>query len=162
MYKANKYEYDFQQYQTIRSFGESIYKYTYRSKHTDPRLSIVLAQLKTGNTAKHLLNEIRQIIYALYPAKEITKKGYNNISNKGIIQKWILVKHSRTYDLHRLLLNLTYKKDLSDKYVALSNLSIYYTRKNIFKFQLQHGMENLNYLMDHILYQIFKTILNIY
>ena len=59
MYKANKYEYDFQQYQTIRSFGESIYKYTYRSKHTDPRLSIVLAQLKTGNTAKHLLNEIR-------------------------------------------------------------------------------------------------------
>ena len=29
------------------------------------------------------------------------------------------------------------------------------------KFQLQHGMENLNYLTDHILYQIFKIILNI-
>ena len=29
------------------------------------------------------------------------------------------------------------------------------------KYQLQHGMINLNYLMDHILYQIFKNILNI-
>ena len=29
------------------------------------------------------------------------------------------------------------------------------------KYQLQHGMKNLNYLMDHILYQIFKIILNI-
>ena len=28
------------------------------------------------------------------------------------------------------------------------------------KYQLQQGMENLNYLMCHILYQIFKTILN--
>ena len=25
------------------------------------------------------------------------------------------------------------------------------------KYQLQHGMKNLNYLMDHILYLIFKT-----
>ena len=25
IYKANKYKYDFQQYETIRSFGESIY-----------------------------------------------------------------------------------------------------------------------------------------
>ena len=30
------------------------------------------------------------------------------------------------------------------------------------KHQLQHEMMNLNYLMDHILYWIFKTILNIY
>ena len=29
------------------------------------------------------------------------------------------------------------------------------------KFQLQHGMKNLDYLMDHILYQIFEIILNI-
>ena len=26
-------------------------------------------------------------------------------------------------------------------------------------YQLQHGMKNLNYLMDHILYQTFKTVL---
>ena len=38
-------------------------------------------------------------------------------------------ENSKTSDLHRLLLNLTDKINLrrSDKYVALSNLSIYYT-----------------------------------
>ena len=30
------------------------------------------------------------------------------------------------------------------------------------KYQLQHGMKNLNCLVDHILYQIFKVILNIF
>ena len=30
------------------------------------------------------------------------------------------------------------------------------------KYQLRHGMKNFNYLMHHILYQIFKIILNIY
>ena len=42
-------------------------------------------------------------------------------------------KNSETSDLHRLLLNLTDKINVkgSDKYVALSNLSIYYTWKNI-------------------------------
>ena len=42
-------------------------------------------------------------------------------------------KNSKTSDTHRLLLNLSDKKYLkgSDKYVALSNLSIYYTWKNI-------------------------------
>ena len=29
-------------------------------------------------------------------------------------------------------------------------------------YQLRHRMKNLNYLMDHILYQIFKIIVNIY
>ena len=29
------------------------------------------------------------------------------------------------------------------------------------EYQLQRGMKNLNYLMDHILYQIFKIILSI-
>ena len=38
-------------------------------------------------------------------------------------------ENSKTSDPHRLLLNLTDKTNLrrSDKYVALSNLSIYYT-----------------------------------
>ena len=43
------------------------------------RLPITLAQVKAGNTSKNLLNEIRQIMYSLYQAKEITKKVYNNI-----------------------------------------------------------------------------------
>ena len=38
-------------------------------------------------------------------------------------------KNSKTSDPHRLFVNLTVKIDLrrSDKYVVLSNLSIYYT-----------------------------------
>ena len=42
-------------------------------------------------------------------------------------------KNSKTSDPHRLLLNLTDKMDLrrKDKYIALSNLGIYYTWKNI-------------------------------
>ena len=42
-------------------------------------------------------------------------------------------KNNVTSQPHRLLLNLTYKINLkrSDKYVALSNLSIFYTWKNI-------------------------------
>ena len=33
------------------------------------RLPIVYAQVKTENTSKNLLNEIRQIVYSLYRAK---------------------------------------------------------------------------------------------
>ena len=29
------------------------------------------------------------------------------------------------------------------------------------KYQPQHGIKSLNYLMDHILYQIFQIILNV-
>ena len=44
-------------------------------------------------------------------------------------------ENSKTSHRHRLLLNLSDKVNLkrSDKYVALSNLSIYYTMKNIKK-----------------------------
>ena len=45
------------------------------------RLPIALAQVKAGKASENLLNEIRQIIYSLYRAKEITKKVYNNIMN---------------------------------------------------------------------------------
>ena len=81
-------------------------------------------------------------------------------------------ENSKTSDPHRLLLNLTDKIYLrrKDKYIDLSNLSIYYACKNIkshirtinLKYQFQHRIKNLNYQMDHILYQIFKIILNVY
>ena len=45
------------------------------------RLPIALAQIKAGNNSESLLNEIRQIVYSLYPSREITKKVYNNIIN---------------------------------------------------------------------------------
>ena len=83
-------------------------------------------------------------------------------------------KNHKKPDPHRLLLNVADKTNLkrSNRYVALLNLSIYYIWKDItiishisttkLKYQLQHGTKNLNYLIDHILYQIFKIILNIY
>ena len=80
-------------------------------------------------------------------------------------------ENSKTSDPHRLLLNLTDKINLkkSDKYIALSNSSIYYTWQNVkthtqirhIKYQFQHEMKILNYLMDYIFYQIFRKILNI-
>ena len=79
-------------------------------------------------------------------------------------------ENSKTSDSHRLLLNLSDKINLkrSDKYVALSNLSIYYTWKNIKKSykkqqieNISSNVKNLNCLLEHILHQIFKVILSI-
>ena len=43
--------------------------------------AIGLAQAKAGSPSENLLDEIRQIIYSLDRAKEITKKVYNDIIN---------------------------------------------------------------------------------
>ena len=50
------------------------------------RLPITLAQVKACNIFENLLNEIRQIVYSLYRAKEITKNVYNNIIKKIYIK----------------------------------------------------------------------------
>ena len=55
-------------------------------KQVFQRLPIVLAEAKVGNTSESLLNEIRQIIYSLYWAKEITKSVYNNMMNSVKVQ----------------------------------------------------------------------------
>ena len=85
-------------------------------------------------------------------------------------------ENSKTSDPHRLLLNLADKINLkrSDKYVALSNLSIYYTWKNIknsyennkFKisaltwnegFELPDGSYSVSDIQDYCEY-IFKNM----
>ena len=81
-------------------------------------------------------------------------------------------ENSKTSEHHVLVLRLTDKLDLrrGQKIVALSNLSIYYTWKNVksstiiinLKYLHQHGVKSLSYQMDHIQYQIFKIILNIF
>ena len=81
-------------------------------------------------------------------------------------------ENSKKSDLNRLLLSLTEKIDSrrKDKKIALSNLVFAmhgkiqesFIRTINLKFRLQHGMKNLNYLTDHILYHIFNIILNIY
>ena len=50
------------------------------------KLPITIAQVKAGNISENLLNEIRQIIYSLDRANEITKKVYNNKMNSIKLQ----------------------------------------------------------------------------
>ena len=61
----------------------------------------------------------------------------------------MISKNSKTSDYHKLLLNLLDKINLkrSRKYVALSNLAPTWN-------------EEMNPLIGHILYQIFKIILD--
>ena len=42
-------------------------------------LTVALPREKAGNTSGNFLNKIRQIIYSLYRAREMTKNVYNNI-----------------------------------------------------------------------------------
>ena len=56
-------------------------------------------------------------------------------------------ENSKTSEYHVLVLKLTDKLDL-----RIVNL----------KYLLQRGMKNLSYQMDHIQYQIFKIIMNIF
>ena len=61
-------------------------------------LTVALPREKAGNTSGNFLNKIRQIIYSLYRAREITKNVYNNIMdsiNLWNLCLWILkiVKH---------------------------------------------------------------------
>ena len=85
-------------------------------------------------------------------------------------------KNSKTSDPHNLLLNLTDKIDLrrKDKYIGLSNLSIYYTWKNIKKscknnkfkvsaptwneeFELPDGLYSVSDIQDYFEF-IFKSM----
>ena len=80
-------------------------------------------------------------------------------------------KNSKTSEPNRFKYDLINKLDLKNpnKNMALANLSIYYTWKNVkstynnnkFKYQYQLGMKYLIYLMDHTIYQKYKIILNI-
>ena len=88
---------------------------------------------------------------------------------------FINFQNTKGFEPHRLLLNLADKINLkrSDKYVALSNLSFYYTSKNIKKsyknnkfeisaptwnkdFDLPDGFYSVSYIQDHFEY-ILKT-----
>ena len=71
-------------------------------------MPIALKQVNAGNISEHLLNEITQVIYSLYRAKEITKEVYNNILNSIKLQNimdtiFMNFKNSKTSDSQRLL-----------------------------------------------------------
>ena len=84
-------------------------------------------------------------------------------------------KNNKSSDPHRLLLNLTDKIDSrkKDKYIALSNLNIYYTWKNIKKsyknnklkisaptwneeFELPDGSYSISDIQDYFQYLLKK------
>ena len=87
--------------------------------------------------------------------------------------KMIFMKteNRKTNEPHKFVLNLSQRLNLrsSNKHVALQNLSIYYTWKNIRKQYKNNklkiiapiGIMRFNYQMVLILCQIFKIILNI-
>ena len=80
--------------------------------------------------------------------------------------------NSKTSQPDVSILKLANKLDLrmGEKVIALSNISIYYTWKNIkssysnnkFKISTPTWNDNLNYQMVPILYQIFKIIFRIF
>ena len=69
----------------------------------------------------------------------------------------MISKSIKTSDPHRLLLTDKINLKRSDNGKIQKN----HSKVINLKYQLQHGMENLNYLMDHILYEIFKIIFDI-
>ena len=76
----------------------------------------------------------------MYQEKEITKVVYNNIVNSIQIYKCAIFFRRNKINIfmnskNRLLINFSDKTNLKriDKYVALSNLSIHFTWKNIKK-----------------------------
>ena len=149
------------------------------------RLPIALPQIKAGNNSDSLLNEIRQIVYSLYQSKQITKKVYNNIIKSIKVQYkmdtiFMNSENSRTSEYHVLVLKLADKLDLrrGQKSVALSNLSIYYTWKNIkssynnnkFKisaptwsdeFELTDGSYSISDIQDYFEYILKKRSENV-
>ena len=109
------------------------------------RLLIALAQVKAGNNSESLLNEIRQIsLFFVSITKESLKniQGHNQIRTiklHSIIKMdtiFMNPNNIQTSKLHVLILKFTDKIDLrrGENKIALSNLSIYYTWKNIKKF----------------------------
>ena len=80
-------------------------------------------------------------------------------------------ENGKTSDLDKLFLNLSEKIDLKrdNKDVSLSNISVCctwtnHTKSQIktikLKYQLQHGMTILNYLMDDIVFHTLRSRIN--
>ena len=84
-------------------------------------LPILLAQMKARNNSLELKNEIRQLLYSLYRSKQISKTVYKNTAN------------SKTKHSNKFVYNFTDKLNLKNpnKNIALANLNIYYTWKNV-------------------------------
>ena len=94
------------------------------------RLPAALAQLQAGNNSTKLKNEIRHLLYSLYHSKNMTKHWYYLKRMETIFMN---TENSKTNEPHRFKLDLEDKLKLKNfnKNIALVDLSIYYTWKNI-------------------------------
>ena len=103
------------------------------------RLPIALAQVKVGNTSENLSG--KSYILCIKNNKLTKKYKQYNEFNKGMKMNtkmnavFMNLENSKTSDPHRLSLDLRDNIDLrqKNKYIALSNLSIYYISKNFKK-----------------------------
>ena len=135
------------------------------------RLPISLAQLKAENSSEKLKNEIRQLLYSLYRSNKLTKQLDLIWFYLKMETIFMNTENSKTNEPHRFKLNLTDKLNLKNrnKNMALANLIIYYTWKNIsqntttinLKFLHQFGMILLIYQVVLTPFLIFKIILNL-
>ena len=107
------------------------------------RLPIAFAQVKAGSTSDNLLTEIKQIVYSLHQAKEMSKKMFNNLIK--LINLW------NEYNIHEFRKQNRYKKRW--KKLLHNQIVVSTTRGKIwkphikavdFKCQLLRGMKNLN------------------
>ena len=103
------------------------------------RLPIALVQVKAGNLTNNKM-KLDKLYILCIEKKKLLKKAHNNIINSIKLKNrmdtiFMNSENSKTSDPYRQLLNLSDKINLkrSDKYVVLSNLSIYYSWKNIKK-----------------------------
>ena len=98
------------------------------------RLPILLNKLQAGHNSQKFKNEIREIVYLLYRSKNLSKTIYNSLM-KTLKMETIFMNtlNSKTTESNRFIYQFTDKLSLKNptKNIALANLSIYYTWKNI-------------------------------
>ena len=96
--------------------------------------NFTLAQLKAGNNSGKLKNEIRQLLCSLYRLKKYSKQSINIWSVLFKVETiFMSTQNSKTDESSKFLFEFTDKLNLknANKNMALANLSIYYTWKNI-------------------------------
>ena len=67
-------------------------------KSNAAEIPILLAQVQAGNNSINLLNEIRQIVFSLHQAKQISKKVYNKKTINTIKTIKVYNKNKDEYD----------------------------------------------------------------
>ena len=92
--------------------------------------------VKAGNTSENLLNGFRQVIYSMYQVKGITKNVYYEFNKvvrqnrKYIYEFWEQKNIGSLQTVNNYSIFRIKNLKVNNKYVALSNLGIYYTWKN--------------------------------